>query len=61
MTEYERITAADIAPGDRIALTRNAPLMEVVRVISVGAKSRYIQVVGARIRPRHTTKFWRAV
>jgi hypothetical protein len=58
----ERITAAEIEPGDRIAKARTHLFMRVEKIESAGASSRWIRLEGSdRIRPRHTAPFWRIV
>lgn len=75
MTEqtFERVTAADLAPGDEFAEARTHPLMRLERIESIGASSRWLAVrctvvvpgpmygstYADRIRPRHTKRFWR--
>jgi hypothetical protein len=61
--EWERITADQAEPGDVIAPVRDAERsMTVTRIASIGESSRYIETEsGGRIRPRHTTKYWRLV
>jgi hypothetical protein len=60
---FERITAADIEPGDVIAQVRDRERASKVEAIeSVGQSSLYIRLEGnERIRPRHTAKFWRLI
>lgn len=60
---FERITAADLQPGDRFAYTRNQTTPYTVEEIeSIGERSRWIKVTpGGRVRPRHTLKLWRVV
>jgi hypothetical protein len=67
------VTADLLQPGDRFGTTRDAALNDpaVVEAIeSIGEASRYIRLAreagpaghnrgGGRIRPRHTTLFWR--
>ena len=59
MPEYERITAAEVKVGDRIAHARTHTFHTVVD-ISPGPTSDYITLSdGRRIRPRHSTRLWR--
>jgi len=64
---FEKVQADDLHPGDVFGYTRERE-MRLKFVESIGASSRYLHVEvlnGAyagsetRIRPRHTTKFWR--
>lgn len=66
-TTFERITAADVKVGDRIAYTRTAEnLMEVTGIepnqstvwISYGYPGSVNRDM--RVRPRYTAKLWRA-
>lgn len=59
-SDFERVTAADLRPGDRFAETRNGTVYEVESIGTVGPSSRWINLTrGGRIRPRHTKKLWR--
>jgi hypothetical protein len=61
LNTYERITAADVKVGDRIAQTRNDEGDEVIGITD-GPKSRYIERrYSGRLRPRYETKLWRVV
>lgn len=72
----ERVTAADLEPGDLFSEARMHPKMTLEAIESIGAKSRWLRVsyavsrpgetvpiqqAEARIRPRHTKRFWRVV
>jgi hypothetical protein len=56
----ERVTADELAPGDTFAAARTHQALVLAEVESVGESSRYLRLAdGGRLRPRHTTKFWR--
>lgn len=59
---FERITAADLEPGDYFAETRNGAIYEVESIGTIGASSRWINLSpNGRIRPRHGKKLWRVL
>jgi hypothetical protein len=58
--DWERITAADVEPGDLIANTRTEEPVRVEGIGAIGPSSRWINLEGhGRVRPRHSKKFWR--
>lgn len=67
---FERVEAKDLQPGDEFAEARTHNLYRLESIVSIGEKSRYLEVSwerpdrergSGRVRPRHTTKFWRVV
>lgn len=56
---YERITAADIRPGDRIARARTHTFREVAEVRRGEVAVRLIYVGGSTDRPRQTAQWWK--
>ncbi len=60
---WERITAADIRPGDRITSDRNDDPITVGAIESLnGEPNRRIHFSGGSyMQPEPTTKFWRVV
>jgi hypothetical protein len=63
---WQRVTAAELEVGDKFAQSRAVQPMELIeRQPPAGEKSQYLVVRSPRmnrdyrIRPRHTTKFWR--
>lgn len=58
-TQYERIEADDIQPGDRVARARSHPFQQVT-ARSTGPISITLRFAGKDIaRPRRTAKWWR--
>lgn len=71
-TRWERVTAAELQPGDTFAEARSHEPMTVHEIGTIGASARriyigeeYRDVMGrakrASIRPRHTKRFWRVI
>jgi hypothetical protein len=63
---WERATCADLEVGDRIARRRQAADLTTVRQIIAHERSAWVTLEDAqgrtdRIRPQHTTRFWRWV
>jgi len=73
MTTWERVTAAELEPGDKFASVRKDEEITTVDGLgTIGPSARRIYIgpeyrdaMGRpkrpSIRPRHTTKFWRVV
>jgi hypothetical protein len=57
-TQYERIEAGDIQPGDRVARARSHPFQQVAAT-SVGPVSITLQFDRDFARPHRTAKWWR--
>lgn len=56
---YERITAAEVLPGDRIARARTHPFRRVTRVEEGPVAVRFTYDTGGTDRPRKTAPWWR--
>lgn len=59
--QYERITAAEIRPGDRVARARSHPFHEARTVRHAGRSSVIELAGGGRVKPRLTAAWWREI
>ena len=60
-TQYARVLAGDITPGDEVARTRTATFNTVAEVQHNASTVWLIYTTGGRDRPGKTAKWWRKV
>lgn len=58
---YERVPAAEIRLGDRVARARTHPFHEVTEVRHAGSSAMLVLDRAGRVKPRLTAMWWREV